>query len=436
MRSPVRIAVALILAGCSDARPSPSPAFSAPTPSAIAAPALPRSVTPAPPLPRGLDAVRALVEQRTARREAEIEHGAEAIAAAAAGAAPAAAGERAITLRLQAWLDDAAASGSDAYLLIGTYHDAAGQIDAFRRLVGPGGIRGLTRIAIEQLRAGGRWGGAPIDAQRGDDEAIAAYVERGDRAAFDALARGHRDVDYAAWKFGYEASVLELLATARATGTPLSGCDMPAPLQRLADLPPGPERSRLREIHCLLSIEASPGPRRVAMLWGQAHARPGALRRFLPAEARALSVHVFGHRTGSWTIEATLARSLVVVDPVLVPLPGPDEAALLLPDATLGGEVDRARSPLGAGELGESGVHVRAEAAGKLEVGDRSIATGPTGAFAPLPPGDHGYAFTAGPLRFLGSLRVPRGGRVELAFDPARRAVTYLERAPPDEGSP
>ncbi len=411
--------LAVALAACSDRRPPPAPAATA---SAAARPAFPD-------LPTTPEAAAELVRRETARPvgpDHEVD-AAAILAAVAAHPGALVAGDGAVVRWIQAFLDRAS---GDAFVLQGAWHDAPGQVDAFRRLVGPGGLRGLTVVAVELFRADGEWGGVPAEVQRGDGAAISAYVDHGERDAFAGLARTHRDADYAAWKLGYEPSVLDLLVNARATGVRFLGCDMPAALQERSGAPPGEARLRLRELHCLRSLPPEPGgrPRRAALLWGQAHLRPGGLRRFLPPATAALALHVFGRRLAPGAVETALARELAVLDPVLVPL-GPDEAALILPDDTLGGHVDRVLAAAEPGEVVVQGVTARSEVPGVLVVGERSVPVGREPAAIPLGEGEHAWTFTGGGRRLVGAVRLEAGHRVELAFDPA--GVTgYVERAP------
>jgi len=393
------------------------------TPSAAAWPELPR--TPA--------AAAELIRTRTARDLAGLELAAtspEALLQAIA-AAPAAlvAGEPGVVAWIQGFLDRAASARRDGVVLYGSYHDAGGQIDAFRRLVGPLGLRGLTVVAVEQLRADGAWKGVPPELQRGDDAAIGAWLG-GDRGALDALARRHAASDYAAWKFGYEPAVLDLLVTARAAGIRIAGCDLAASAQALlGDVPEG-SRLRLREIHCLLSLPASAGPRRAALLWGQAHVRRDGIRRFLPPSTAALSIYAFGFRSGEGTTEAALGARLALTDPILVPLdPAGTEVALLYPDGPLAAAIDRVRSDTASKE---AGLHVQLEgASGTLRVGDRVFPVGPEMRRLEAPPGDHAYVLDAGPLRFAGAIHLPAGGDLDLIFDPARRALALTEHPAP-----
>jgi hypothetical protein len=118
---------------------------------------------------------------------------------------------------------------------------------------------------------------------------------------------------------------------------------------------------------------------------------------------------------------------LAIADPVLVPL-GADEAALLLPDATLGARVDRALTTPEAGSPFVPGLVVVASERGSLLVGERSAIVGPDGATVAVPVGEHAWIFTARDGRMIGSLRLDAGHRLELAFH--GRDVTYVDRGP------
>jgi hypothetical protein len=424
---------ACVLVACSDRAPPPPHASSPPNDGGFAPkPPLKALAAPSfPELPTTPEAVADLVTRETARPVGPERDVDAAVILAAIAARPAAvvAGEGPVARWIEAFLDRA--GGGDAYVIFGTWHDAPGQIDAFRRLVGPGGLRGLTVVAVELFRADGAWGGAPLELSRGDGAAIDAYVARGDLEAFDGLGKSHRDADYAAWKLGYEPTVLDLLVNARATGVRFLGCDMPKGLQEKSGAPPGDLRLRLRELHCLRSLPPTPGgrPRRAALLWGDAHLRAGGLRRFLPVSAAALALHAYGRRIDAGPVETALAKQLAVVEPALVPL-GADEAALLLPDEVLGGRADRVLVSTEPGEVAPPGVVVRAEAPGMLVVGDRESPVGPEAVAMALPAGEHTYVLTAGGRRVVGALRIEARHAVELGFDPRSGLVSYVERAP------
>lgn len=425
MRTPLAAALLTLLTACSEPSRPTAAASAAPLPSA----SVPRAIAPSfPAFPATPAAARDLVARET-KRAAEPDREVDAaaiLAAIAARPGSVVAGEIPVARWIEARMR---AAPKDAYLLVGTFHDSAGQIDAFRRLVGPLGVRGLSVVAVEQLRADGAWSGVPIEEQRGDGAAIDAYVAQGDAEAFAALARGHRDSDYAAWKLGYEANVLDLLVNARATRVTFLGCDLPRPLQERLKDSPAEIRNRVREIHCLHALPPAPGdrPRRAALLWGMAHVRRDGLRRFLPPEARVLALHVFGRRLAAGAVESGLGKALIVNDVALVPL-GEDEAALLLPDEILGGKVDRVLTAEGAGS---AGVFVRSEIDGVVSFGSREpevTKVGRAEVQIPLPPGEHTYVLSAGDLRVLGAVRVEEGARVELGFDPKGRGTSLMER--------
>ncbi|MEP7122039.1 MAG: hypothetical protein ABJE95_14060 [Byssovorax sp.] len=399
----------------------------------------PGSTSPAwPELPRTPEAADALIRACTARPltggGADTTSSEGLLRAIDDRPAALVAGAPGVVAWIQGFLDRAAAAGHDSAVLFGTYHDSGGQIEAFRRLIGPLGLRGLTHVAVEQLRADGAWRGVPADAQRGDDAAIGAWLARGDRGALSALAQRHAASDYAAWKFGYEASVLDLLVTARAAAVPLAGCDLPSSAQALLTGLPELARLRLRELHCLLSLGAAKGPRRMALLWGQAHVRREGLRRFLPPETAALSVYAIGYREGEWTTEATLGGRLALTDPLLIPLdPEGTEVAVLYPDGPLAANVDRVRAEASTGTPGLR-VHV-VGATGTLHIGDRAFPVGPDVQEIAVPAGEQAYVLAVDEVRFAGALHLPPGGGLDLTFDPAHRAVAWTERPPP-AGSP
>jgi hypothetical protein len=417
---PLVLSVA-VLACTSPRDPAPG------TPSPAAAPEWPE-------LPRTREAAEELVRTRTAR---PVTGGAETDALSAAALIRAlderpgalVAGDAPVLAWIQAFLDRAANAGHDGAVLYGTYHDAGGQIDAFRRLIGPLGLRGLTHVAVEQLRADGAWKGVPEGAQRGDDAAIGAWLASGDRGALEALAQRHAASDYAAWKFGYEPSVLELLVTARAAGVHFTGCDLAASTQAILAGLPELSRLRLRELHCVLSLPAAKGPRRMALLWGQAHVQREGLRRFFPPDVAALSVYVLGYRSGEWTTEATLGSRLALTDPLLIPLDAEGtEIAILYPDGLLGATIDRVRSDAPRGKPG-LWVHV-VGATGTLHVGDRAFPVGPDVQRLDVAPGEHAYVLALDSVRFAGAIHLPPGGGVDLSFDPAHHAVALTERPP------
>jgi hypothetical protein len=149
----------------------------------------------------------------------------------------------------------------------------------------------------------------------------------------------------------------------------------------------------------------------------------------VPVEAAVLAIEVWGYRPGQESAEAALSRKLVVNDPVLVPLrAGGGEVALLLPDAVLGGDVDRVREEA-LPQTVES-IHIEATASGTLAVFGQSKTISLQGGTVSLPAGEHTYSFDVKGLRFVGSVRVTRGGTVDLHFDPSRRATRVVQHEP------
>jgi len=343
---------------------------------------------------------------------------------------PIAAGWPAIVRVLQGELERAGRS----VLLVGTYHDAGGQVRAFRRLVGPGGLRGLRAAAVELLPADGRWDRAPAE-QRGLGGLVARYLASGDRDVLQAVRRAVPGASYTAWKYRYVDEVIDLLVGARAAGLALLPCDMPRALQRrtAAD-----QVDRLRELHCLLSLDDAlgPGPRRVAMLWGQAHLAPGALPRFLRPRTRVVRVYLFGHRPGPAGIELGLRGRLHLLDPLLLPLAGQATYALLLDGPTLGGRLLRARDvlarPLPPGRRHR--LEVTLDEPGMMVVAGRRVALEAGGTALPLAPGTHAFLLESAGKLLAGALRMPRRGALALTAHPREgRAELTVQSGPPGE---
>lgn len=213
-------------------------------------------------------------------------------------------------------------------VLFGVHHDARGQHEAFRRLFGP--LGSARHLALEPFDADGAWSGAPD--QRGDDAALAAYIERGE--GLDVLRARLARGAYTAWKYALIDEILSSVVAARAAGRRVIGCDVPPALGRA--LLPFPEelRLRVRELHCATAIERVEGP--IAVLIGDAHVASDGLPRFVDAAV----VHAIGGRASDAGIEVELGA--LVAEPVLVPL-GDARYVLLLPGPHLGLAVDRSR---------------------------------------------------------------------------------------------
>ncbi len=306
-----------------------------------------------------------------------------------------------------------------AWLLFGTFHDSADQVEAFTRLVEPGGPAPFDALVLEQLRADGRWqnddGG-----QAGETRALERYLATGAGDDFEALARAHDAHDYTAWKYGYEHAVLRLVTLARGMGISARACDLPAPLmEQLGD---DDQTTRLRELHCRLAFDdGGPAPRRIAMLWGQAHTWPDGFRRFLPPEDAVLALEAVGGRHSADAPDSLLRARLVLNDEVVVPL-GPHDAALLLPGRFLGGDVERAREPLPESTAAPSTVTVSADEPGELRVGPVALDARESEQTAELAPGAYTYCFTTrSGLTVVGAVELPPGGSAVLRFEPRTR---------------
>lgn len=396
-----------------------------------------------PTLPRTLEAQRALIAASTLRPVARGstlgDGGTEArLAAFARGSLArldhAVAGEAAIRRWLATWFTRV--GSRDAYVLFGTHHDSGAQVRAFRALVRH--PTAFTTIALEQLIADGRWGGLDLASQRADDADLSAFLGRGDLASLERLRHALAVHDYTSWKFGYEGEVLDVVLAARATGQYVATCDMSLKVRELLVVPnegAGDEVSRLRELHCLLALRAleghTTGPRRVAMLWGQAHAGPSGFARFLPPEAAVLVVHLFGGRAPPF---APRPPPLVLNDPVMIPPTdaAPTEVALWLPDSQTSGDVDRVRrapEPRGRTEIRASSL-----APATLTLAPSApLATslGRDEITLPVGEGPLTYVLRAGAVTIVGALTLGQGERATLSFDPARRGTRIELEARP-----
>src|SRR5260221_739087 len=178
--------------GCGDtcAKPKPPPIEPLPAP------------TPWPAIPRSAEEADALVAKHTKRaivapRELDVARMLE--KDGAVGGWPA----------IFAWLRGRMGTG-DAWVLVGTHHDSAAPVDAFRRLLGPDVGIAWTRIVLEQLRADGEWEGLDHEAQRGDTSDL-FQAARGSDEAFRRLLAAQESHDYAAWKYDYARDVLDVV---------------------------------------------------------------------------------------------------------------------------------------------------------------------------------------------------------------------------------
>ncbi|MFT3713475.1 MAG: hypothetical protein QM817_37945 [Archangium sp.] len=308
------------------------------------------------------------------------------------------------------------------WLLFGSFHDSAGQLEAFRKFIGPDGIA-FTHVVLEQLRADGHWSDVDAAQQLGDSQLLTRALSTSNRAEWRDLARAHAAHDYTAWKYDYTSGVLDVVATAKAmSATPL-GCDLPDSL--LARLPNGTDDDvlRLRELHCWLAMKDTLTPSsRVAMFWGQAHARAEGFRRYLPPGDGVLAVFAVGQRHSETADDEQLRDRLILNDPVLVPLGG-DEAALLLPDAWLGGNVARVRTEE---RPKETGLRVSATTPGVFTLGSRRVELSEGDVLLSLQPGTYTYCFESSGLRVVGSLELHANALAEVSFDVPTRATQLV----------
>ncbi len=378
-----------------------------------------------------------LARSRLSRRAPSVSRAPE-LDAAAIRSHPGLRGHGAIAVgwpQIAAWLDRAlgGGGGKGSYLLFGVHHDSAGQMDAVRRLIGPGGVPGLTHVFLEQMRGGGRWDGAPPADQAGDDAALARWLDTGSARDFAALEAAQELHDYAAWKFGYVDGVLAVAAAARARTITLRGCDAPRALLDKSHLPED-AKLRARELHCGMvmrqALSRRTAPARVALAWGQAHLEPGALAAVLPEDARVVTVHVVGQRADA----DRAATALVAREPVLLPT-GDAQAILLLPEPCEAGVVDRVRRP-----RTEEDDPLGAILAQTTEPASLYVSTGTAVArtdlrpgravLVTLPAGAHAYVVRATSLAMVGSVVTSADTSVSLRFDPGRRTTEVVQSGP------
>ena len=267
-----------------------------------------------------------------------------------------------ILRELNTRLSQAQRAGRASYLLVGSFHDAPGQLGAFNRLIEPDGLA-LERIAVELFDTAGAWAGTTAGQAPANSDDLRRFLAGGDSNSFQRLMARQEAENYTAWKYGYLPEVRSLLLRARAAGHSLVGCDMPRSLLAGLGLDVSdPLRLRLRELHCALSLAAGrgqpargpaasqgkvAGPERTLMFWGRAHLGPEALPRFLPPTASILALYLAGQRPPSaGGIEQRLASRLALAAPLLVPWASStrlDQALLLLPGAPFGLHLERSR---------------------------------------------------------------------------------------------
>lgn len=316
---------------------------------------------------------------------------------------------------IREWID----ARNARWFLLGTFHDSSGQIDTFRWLIGPNGVH-VTHVALEQFRADGRWTGTDAG-QVGDTEGLMRAVASSERAAWKDLGRSQAAHAYTAWKYGYVAGVVDIVATAKAMNLQALGCDVPDSLLQLLPNGTDDDALRIRELHCLFAIRdaVSDPTSRVAMLWGQAHVRTEGFRRYLHPRDSVLAVYAFGARHSDTAPDEQLRDRLVLNDLVLVPLAG-DEAALFIPDQWIGGNVARVRS----NEPGPmKGLRVSASTPGAFTVGDQRVDVNGGEVSLALGAGAYTYCFESNGVRVVGHVDIAEGGGAQLAFDVPNRAT-------------
>lgn len=366
------------------------------------------------------------------------------------------AGWSAIIAYLQRRATAAAAAKRPFFFLVGTYHDARGQINAFRRLVGPLGVHGgagATRpltVVVEQFDATGSWRGVTPSLQRGDDALLSRYQRDGGFLPLRAILSRQAQANYTAWKYRYLPSILDVVVMARASGQGMVSCDMPRPLQDWARSIAGEQLLlRLRELHCWLALSHQRvSDTAVAMLWGQDHIGPEGFARLVPKNAEVIALYLFGRRPTASGLEASLGRRFALTHPLLMPLSSSGVRAasysqllLLLPGRALGARWEQARDetrktrpsstlslPLSrearrlivsstvAGRFLLHGRRVALKAEGRVTISLRAIPQG------------EAFVFRDGRGHLLvGSLELLRQGEtLTLEFDPPHRVVRAI----------
>jgi hypothetical protein len=326
------------------------------------------------------------------------------------------------SLELWIWRRASAAgrAGKSSYILWGTYHDSAAQIEAFADLVGPLGLSRLDAVCVEQFNADGRWAGMPSGEQKGDSALLSDYLTTGSRAVLEKLLHGQIGENYTGWKYGILKELMDLLAKARVAGRRLLGCDMSLTLQeRIKDTK---TQDRLRELHCVLALEEElgrrPAPHRVAMLWGQGHLAPEGVQRFLPRDALVLPFYVFGGRFSRQGLEADLAGRLAITDPLMIPITE-SEFVVLLPDEFIGTRKELKHVPPEAPLPSEERrrLTVTSSRAGTIQIGSQSLKVSEEPQTLILDPGSHVFLFTHKGGLLAGAVTMPPDGFLELDLD-------------------
>ncbi len=409
-------------------------------------------------LPKNDEAARALTDHESSPNKLHA-FDASALLTLRADATRLVAGEAQIAAAYDAWMNRDAAK--PAYVIFGTLHDSRAQIETVAsialRMKAPWGF------ALEQFRARGKWKNTP-DTPSADDADLALLGKPTlDEGALWRVTSRQNELDHAAWKFGYVASLTNLIYAARGASMPIVACDMPTELRKNFTTG-GDAESALRELHCARSMRSAaiasapfhppksetsdagltdddPMPaERFAILVGANHAEPTGLARFLDSKtkpARIVSVRVLGGRPRDAGGEETeLASRLVVMDPVLVRGEHAGFAdALLIPDDAWSGTIDRttdvgddAVPAAPAPGLPRHNVIVSSDEPARFAIGDASIALlGTLGTkkteWLSVRSGHEPFVLVTPSRTILGAIDVPDGGYAEARFSPSARTL-------------
>ena len=315
--------------------------------------------------------------------------------------------------------------GQPSYLLFGVFHDSAGQIEAFRRLTGPLGIQGLDLLAVELFDADGRWAGVSPKVQRGE-QALLNAAQGGSARALSELFEVQAQTHYAAWKYGYLRTVMDLPLSARASGRRLLGCDTAALLQERM-VAAGEAGLALRDLQCALVLRDALREGAAALLWGQAHLALDRLPRFLPKKAQLERIYMFGARPSEFGVEVELSAQLAVGGPLLVPLKGAGRWALLLGEGAWGVKVERIRSEA---SKATSATLVFEGPAGTLYFQGRKRSLEGEGPWSiPARAGSAAFLWAGEARQVVGTVSLPARGRTLLQIE--RSAIRMIiEHAP------
>ena len=316
-------------------------------------------------------------------------------------------------------------TGQSSYILWGTYHDSAAQIEAFGDLVGPLGLARLDAVSVEQFNADGRWAGVAAREQKGDSALLRAWLRTGSRPSLEKLLHDQIAENYTAWKYGILPVLMKLLVQARAADRRLLGCDMSLSLQERVR--PTGLQDRLRELHCVLALQEQldEKPVRVAMLWGQGHLAPEGVQRFLPQDALVLPFYVFGGRFSRHGLEADLAGRLAITDPLMIPF-GESDFVVLLPDDQIGArkELKHDLSPLVPHR--HRRLSVTGSRPGTIQIGAQQLKVSEEPQTLTLDPGSHVFLFTHEDGLLAGAVTMPPDGALALDLEPERRFVEVV----------